>query len=90
MRSGLNSASLYGDLVGGEADSASIARKATKPKTQDGRALRRYRRRWKVKRFLAGLLSHRRGTVRWGRYAENDLGFVHLACLLMLLKPLLR
>lgn len=65
-------------------------RNRTRPKTQDGRRLRRYRRRWKVERFFAWLLSHRRVTVRWERYAENFLGFVHLACLLMLLRAFLR
>ena len=62
----------------------------TRKKTQDGRRLRRYARRWKVERFFAWLLSHRRITVRWDRRVENYLGFVQLACLIMLLNALLR
>lgn len=32
----------------------------TRPKTQDGRSLRRYRRRWKVERLVAWLGNFRR------------------------------
>lgn len=55
-------------------------------KTQDGRRLRRYRRRWKVERLFAWLLSLRRVTVRWERHVENYVGFVHLGCLVLLLR----
>lgn len=55
-------------------------------KTQDGRALRRYKRRWLVERYFAWLQWKRRLLVRWEYYAENFLGFVQLASLLMLLK----
>ncbi|MBZ2184196.1 MAG: IS5 family transposase [Bryobacter sp.] len=55
-------------------------------KTQDGRALRRYRGRWKVERLLAWLQHFRRLVTRWEYHAENFLGFVRLGCL----KPLLR
>jgi len=37
----------------------------TTPKTQDGRSLRRYKRRWKVERLNSWLLSHRRVAVRY-------------------------
>jgi transposase len=60
-------------------------RNRTKPRTQDGRKLRRYRRRWKIERFFAWLLGYRRIAVRWDRHVENYLGFVQLACLMILL-----
>jgi transposase len=57
-----------------------------KVKTQDGRELRRYRRRWKVERFFAWLGNFRRLLVRWERNAQNYLGFMHLACAMILLR----
>jgi transposase len=51
-------------------------------KTQDGRPLRRYRRRWKVERLFAWLQNYRRIVVRYERHAENFLGMLHLACCL--------
>jgi len=57
-----------------------------KMKTQDGRRLRRYARRWIVERFFAWIQWKRRLLVRWEYYAENFLGFVQLASVLMLLK----
>jgi len=59
-----------------------------KLKTQDGRPLRRYRRRWKVERIFAWMQNYRRLVTRWEYRIENFLGFVQLACLLMLLKHL--
>jgi len=56
-----------------------------KRRTQDGRPLRRYRRRWKVERFFAWLNNFRRLVTRWERQAENYLGFLHLACIVILL-----
>jgi transposase len=55
-------------------------------KTQDGRVLRRYLRRWKVERLFAWLLSYRRITTRWERHAVNYLGFVQLGCISILLR----
>ena len=57
-----------------------------KDKTQDGRKLRRYERRWLVERFFAWIQWHRRVLVRWEYYAENFLGFVQLASICVLLK----
>jgi transposase len=57
-------------------------------RTQDGRKLRRYRRRWKVERLFAWMHSFRRLVTRWEYHVENFLGFVHLACLHMLLRHL--
>jgi len=56
-----------------------------KPRTQDGRRLRRYQRRW-VERFFAWIQWQRRLLVRWEYYAENFLGFVQLATIAILLK----
>jgi len=39
--------------------------------TQDGRALRRYKRRWDVERFFAWLHNSRRLVTRWERHVEN-------------------
>ena len=57
-----------------------------RPKTQDGRALRRYKRRWKVERFFAWLHNFRRLVVRYEYYAENFLGMLQLACAIILLR----
>jgi IS4 transposase len=57
-----------------------------KPATQDGRPLRCYRRRWQIERLLAWLQNCRRLVVRHERHAENLRGFVHLGCIIMLLR----
>jgi transposase len=54
----------------------------------DGRRLRRYRRRWKVERLFAWLLRFRRVSTRYEYKSENFLGFVHLGCLVILLRHL--
>lgn len=55
-------------------------------RTQDGRRLRRYQRRWIVERFFAWMQWQRRLLVRWEYYSANFLGFVQLACIAILLK----
>jgi transposase len=57
-----------------------------KPKTQDGRKLRRYKRRWKIERLFAWLSNFRRLVVRYERRAENYLGMVKLGCIVILLR----
>lgn len=57
-----------------------------KAATQDGRALRRYRRRWRVERFFAWLQNFRRIVTRYEYYALNYLGFVQLGCLVILMR----
>ena len=57
-----------------------------KPKTQDGRELRRYRRRWKVERLFAWLQNYRRVLVRYDRFLENYLAFVQLACIIIFIR----
>jgi transposase len=56
-----------------------------KNKTQDGRKLRPYCRRWLVERFFAWLGWQRRLLTRWEYHAENFLGFVRLASIKILL-----
>ena len=56
--------------------------------TQDGRPMRRYRRRWKIERLFAWLQNFRRIVTRWERHAENYRGFVQLGCILILLRHL--
>ncbi len=63
-------------------------RNRKKRKTQDGRKLRRYKRRWKIERLFAWLHNFRRLVVRYERRAENYLGFVHLGCIVILLRCL--
>jgi transposase len=63
-------------------------RNRKKPRTQDGRKLRRYRRRWKVERTFAWLANFRRLVVRWERHLTMYLAFFHLACLLITLRRL--
>ena len=53
---------------------------------QDGRALRRVRRRWKVERLFAWLKAFRRLASRWEYKADNYLGLVHLGCIMILLR----
>ena len=57
-----------------------------KKKTQDGRKLRRYKRRWKVERFFAWLFNFRSSLVRHEYKAENYLAFLLLACRKILLR----
>jgi transposase len=57
-----------------------------RPKTQDGRPLRRYAKRWRIERLFAWMHNFRRLVVRYEYHAENFLGFVHLACIIILLR----
>lgn len=59
---------------------------ARKGPTQNGRKLRRYKRRWNVERLFAWLGNFRRLVVRYERAAENYLGFVRLVCMVPLLR----
>ena len=59
-----------------------------RPKTQDGRKLRRYKRRWKIERLFAWLDNCRRLVVRYERRVENYLGLVGLGCIVILLRCL--
>jgi transposase len=58
--------------------------------TQDGRPLRRVRRRWKIERLFAWFHNYRRLVTRWERHAANFLGMFHLASAVILLRAFLR
>src|ERR1019366_5258867 len=60
----------------------------SRPIPQDGRALRRYRRRWKIERLFAWFHHYRRIVIRWEYGPENFLGMVQLACAVILLRHL--
>jgi transposase len=60
-----------------------------KRKTQDGRKLRRYKRRWKVERLFAWLQNFRRLVVRYEYKVENFLGMAQLGCIVILLRKCL-
>ena len=61
-------------------------RRNRKVKTQDGRPLRRYRRRWKIERLFAWFQNFRRLVNRWEYDVVNFLGFVQLGCIVILLR----
>jgi transposase len=48
-------------------------RKRRRPKTQDGRKLRRYKKRWKIERLFAWLGNFRRLVVRYERRVGTTL-----------------
>lgn len=58
----------------------------SKPPTQDGRKLRRYKRRYKIERLWAWLKNFKRVATRWEFHGCNFLGMVQLACMLILLR----
>ena len=62
-------------------------RRTRTQRTQDGRPLRRYQRRWKVEHLFAWFQNFRR-IVRYERLAENFLGMLQLASCLILLRGL--
>lgn len=66
------------------------ANKRGRARTQDGRPLRRVRRRWKVERFFAWLHNSRRVATRWEWHLGNYLGMVQLACARILLRAFMR
>jgi transposase len=61
-------------------------RESRSRRTQDGRQLRRYKRRWKVERFFAWLTAFRRVPIRYEYHIQNFAGFLHLACIMILLR----
>ena len=51
----------------------------TRQKTQDGRRLRRYCRRWRIERLFAWLMRSRRLVTRYEHKAQNFLALLQLA-----------
>lgn len=58
-------------------------------KTQDGRPLRRYKRRWTVERTIAWFQHFRRLCIRWEKSTQLFSGFLHLGCTILLLREVL-
>lgn len=56
------------------------------PSLNDGRTLRRYRKRWKVERTFAWLGNFRRLVVRYDRHLQMYRAFFHVACVLITLR----
>jgi len=65
-------------------------RNRSKPPTQDGRALRRYKRRWIVERTFAWLGNFHRLVVRYDRSLTIYRAFFHIACLMIVLRRVLK
>ncbi|MEO1497408.1 MAG: transposase [Planctomycetota bacterium] len=63
-------------------------RNRVRQKKQDGRKLRRYRRRWKIERTVSWLHDFRRLVVRHEFYSSIYHGFAKLACLVMAVRRL--
>jgi len=61
-------------------------RNRKRPATQDGRKVRRYRRRYKVERTIAWLQYFRRLVTRYEYHAHLFQGFAQLACLFTVLQ----
>jgi transposase len=61
-------------------------RNRRKSKTQDGRKLSHYRKRWTVERFFSYLQNFRKCVTRYERKAENFQSFVYLAAIIMYLR----
>jgi transposase len=59
-----------------------------KPATQDGRPMRRYKRRNRVERTISWLFNFRRLVVRYEWYPELFEGFAFLGCLFTVMKRL--
>jgi len=57
-------------------------------KTQDGRPLRRYKRRWKIERAIAWLQNFRRLVTRYERSLTAFRGFFHVALMMVALRRL--
>jgi transposase len=57
-----------------------------RPATQDGRPLRRYRKRWIIERTIAWLQSFKRLVTRYEFYSFLYHSFAKLACLMIVLR----
>jgi transposase len=65
-------------------------RNRRRPSVNDGRMMRRYRKRWKVERTFAWLGNFRRLVVRYDRRLDMYRAFFHLACALITLRFLVK
>jgi transposase len=82
---------LRNHLAGRGSESIAPHRKnRRKPPTQDGRALRRYKRRWTVERIFAWRGNFRRLVVRYDCSLTTYQAFVHIACFMIVLRRVLK
>ena len=63
-------------------------RNRVKPPMQDGRKLRRYKRRWKIERTISWIQDFRRLVVRYDREISMYTAFTQLACAMIALRRL--
>ena len=77
---------LAAQLAEGDVELIAPNRANRKIKTQDGRPLRRYMRRWKIERLFAWLHNFRRLVTRRECDVLNFLGFIQLGCIVILLR----
>ena len=63
--------------------------RSRRTRVQDGRKLRRYRRRWKMERAFAWLGNYRRLVVRYENKLHVYSAFFHLACIMIVLRAVL-
>jgi len=81
-----DSDALRAGLAGDGIELITRQRSNRRVKTQDGRSLRRYCRRWKIERLFAWLQNFRRLITRHEQQVLNFLGFVQLGCIVILLR----
>lgn len=77
------------DALGVEMISPHRSNRRPENKTQDGRKLRRYKRRWTVERTIGSLQNYRRLCIRWEKSTAMFQGFLNLTCSLLLIKQVL-
>jgi transposase len=86
---GFDSDPLRDDLAeGGHRLLAPHRQNRKRPSRNDGRRIRRYRRRYIVERTIGWLHSYRRVMVRQEWWPHLHMGFVHLACTFIALSRL--
>ena len=73
-----------------ELNSSRRTARIVKPATQDGRLLRRYKRRWKIERLFAWLNKFKKAITRWERCVERFTALVHLAFSMILLRRVIK
>ena len=61
-----------------------------KAPTQDGRALRRYKRRWKIERLFAWLNKFKKAITRWDWDCDKYTSLVYLAFSMILLRRIVK
>jgi len=69
-------------------DMISPNRKNRKKRTQDGRKLRRYKRRHHVENFFAHFQNYRRCVIAYEKYAHTYFGFAQFAAILLILNKI--